>query len=74
MNILTQFKDKEINLNISFLFLNVLSQQDYFEKNVNILISISTYNEEKIIKKIEELNKENIKYSFLKLFLENMKI
>ena len=69
MNILTQFKDKEINVDISFPFLNVLSQQDYFEKNVNILICISTYNEEKIIKKIEELNKANIKYPFLKLFL-----
>ena len=66
-------KDKEINVDISFPFLNVLSRQDYFEKNVNILIRISTYNEEKTIKKIEELNKTNIKYPSLKLLLGECK-
>ena len=69
-------KDKEIYVDISFPFLNVLSQQDYFEKNINISISISTYEEEKTIKKIEELKKANIKYPSLILFLhehENLK-
>ena len=50
-----------------------------FEKKSNILISIDIFEEkeEKIINKIEELNKANIKYPSVKLFLgehKNLKI
>ena len=44
--------------------------------DINISIRISTYEEEKTIKKIEELKKANIKYPSLILFLhehENLK-
>ena len=72
-------KDEDFEIDILCPFLNVLSKQDYFEKKSNILISIDIFEEkeEKIINKIEELNKANIKYPSVKLFLgehKNLKI
>ena len=71
-------KDEEIDIDILFPFLNILLKNDFFGKKVNMRIHISTYDEKKIINKINELKEQGVDVNFpsLKLLLdehENLK-